>query len=127
MTSLRLPCVPTSVGRARAALLSELELDGTVPPQMRDNAALVLSELLANAVRHAEPLKDGQVLVSWRLVQRTLSLSVSDGGGDTEPKVIDASLLATGGRGLAIVEQLALRWWREMHGSTFTVHADLLV
>lgn len=126
VTSLRVPHHRRSVGLARATLLAELNRLGTAPDR-RDNAALVLSELVGNAIRHAKPLEDGKVLVSWILEAGILRISVSDAGSPTTPRVVDPSPLSIGGRGLAIVERLAQPWWSEVRDQLSTVYATLLV
>jgi serine/threonine-protein kinase RsbW len=119
------PHEPGSVGRARAALVSELNGSPTVTSECRDNAALVLSELLGNAIRHAQPLDDGGVLVSWQVTERAVRISVSGGRGPTEPRVVNAPVNARSGRGLLIVQALVERWWRDVDGRVATVHAVL--
>ena len=85
----------------------------------------MISELVANSVRHAQPLPDGQIHVSWTLEDRGLQLSVTDGGSGTRPRNVHAPSSALAGRGMAIVEMLAQDWWTERTGSRSTVHALL--
>jgi anti-sigma regulatory factor (Ser/Thr protein kinase) len=125
VTSLHVPFDPVSVSAVRSALVDELASLEGVTAERVDAAALVLSELLSNSIRHAEPLDGRGVLVRWRLVDEGLRISVSDGGGVTQPRRSDALGLATQGRGLAIVTALARRWWRDLEGSRSTVHAVL--
>ena len=105
----------------RSALVSA----GTVSEDRRESAALVLSELLGNAIRYASPLEDGCYLVAWTLGAGQLALSVSDGMGPTRPALEHPSLTSTRGRGLAIVDTLALTWWAESLGQVGTVHVRL--
>jgi anti-sigma regulatory factor (Ser/Thr protein kinase) len=123
--SVRVACDPAWVASARSALVSSLARRGGVTPERRDDAALVLSELLGNAMRHAAPLPDGTFLVRWAVADDKLQVSVSDGRGPSEPRHVDAPELSTGGRGLAIVDALAHRWWHETRGPVRTVHAEL--
>lgn len=74
------------------------------------DATLVLSELMSNAIRHAGPLPGAQVRVAWTLTGGTLEMSVTDGGGRTEPHPVRPSPSALGGRGLNIVEHMSRRW-----------------
>jgi len=125
-TTLRLPFSPSSVAVARRRLHAWLtELGGS--PETVEDARVVLSELLANSVRHARPLADGSVLVSWSLDGAVVRLSVTDGGGQTLPRPLHAPSSAVAGRGMAIVDTLADRWWTEHTGSRATVHAVLSV
>ena len=61
-----------------------------------EDARVVISELVANSVRHAQPLSDGQILVSWTLEDRGLQLSVTDGGSGTRPAHGQRALLGAG-------------------------------
>jgi two-component sensor histidine kinase len=89
------------------------------------DAALVVSELLSNAIRHAAPLPGSQVRVTWTLHDDVLRIAVSDGGSGCVPRVAQGSPAAPGGRGLGIVESLSSGWgaFRD-HGET-TVWAVL--
>jgi anti-sigma regulatory factor (Ser/Thr protein kinase) len=91
----------------------------------RDDARLVVSELVGNAIRHARPLADGTMHVAWGAGPTGLDIAVSDGGALTTPEKVDAGVSDLAGRGLAIVETLAARWWVESSRSRTTVHAVL--
>ena len=112
-----------SAGVARHQLVSWL--DGHITEERRDDARLVLSELVGNAVRHARPLADGTMHVAWRAEDRDLDIAVTDGGALTTPERVDAGVSDLAGRGLAIVESVASRWWVESSRSRTTVHAVL--
>ena len=104
-----LPHCPTSVVTARCQISTHLRDAGIVTPAIGD-AALVVSELLSNAVLHARPLPGARVLVAWALHGRSLEVAVSDGGSMTRPRPAQPSLSSIGGRGLTIVEHLSSRW-----------------
>ncbi len=104
-----LPCVPSSVGTARWRLRMELRAWGIFPATIGD-AALVVSELLSNAILHARPLPGSRVRVSWALGPAWIELAVGDGGSETLPRAFHPSLSSIGGRGLAIVEHLCSSW-----------------
>lgn len=74
------------------------------------DAALVLSELLSNAIRHAQPLPGSTIRVTWALADGSVQVSVSDGGGPTRPHAEHLSPSSLGGRGLAIVQHLSSNW-----------------
>jgi two-component sensor histidine kinase len=74
------------------------------------DAALVVSELLSNAIRHAAPLPGSQVRVTWTLDHDALRLAVSDAGVGSMPRVTQAPPASPGGRGLGIVESLSSQW-----------------
>jgi anti-sigma regulatory factor (Ser/Thr protein kinase) len=123
---MRLPFAPSSVSVARQRLKGFMgDLGGTC--ERVEDARVVISELVANSVRHARPLPDGSVLVAWSLDEQGLQVSVTDGGSGTRPRCVDASSSAPAGRGMAIVDVLAPDWWVETGESRSTVHAVLPV
>ena len=77
---------------------------------MIGDAALVISELVGNAVRHASPLPGGALRVEWSLHADTVEISVTDGGSHAVPVAVHADEAAIGGRGLSIVEALSRTW-----------------
>ena len=121
-----LPFTPSSVSLARQRLKTWMDDNGT-PVEAVEDARVVISELVANAVRHARPLSDGQIHVSWELESRGLQLTVTDGGSGTRPRALQASSSALAGRGMAIVDVLAQEWWSEQGPSRTSVHALLNV
>lgn len=98
-----------SVAVARNRLASDLVASGIREPE-RSDALVVLSELMANAVRHARPLPRGRVLASWRIDVGVVELAVVDGGAPTRPEAAHPALAAGSGRGLVIVDCLASDW-----------------
>lgn len=126
-----LPHSSISVRQARARLaqdLSERDVLGTVV----DDAVLILSEFVTNALRHARALRSDTIRVSWSLTSEgLLRIEVTDGGGTTRPvtKPYSMSVSAQAGRGLEIVDRLADRWGsqREESGDEYTVWAELAV
>ena len=119
-----LPYTPSSVATARGRLATDLRDAGMMAAAIGD-AALVLSELLGNAIRHARPLPGCSVRVAWTLSGGSLRVSVSDGGGPTRPRAERPSVSALGGRGLAIVEHLSSSWGIRSSGGRITVWAVL--
>ncbi|HEY6277739.1 MAG TPA: ATP-binding protein [Streptosporangiaceae bacterium] len=119
-----LPHTPASVAAARSQISTQLHEAGIVPPAIGD-AALVVSELLSNAILHARPLPGAQVQVAWLLRDGSLEVAVSDGGSVTRPRPAHPSLTSTGGRGLAIVSCLAHSWGVRTDDAWTTVWAVL--
>lgn len=122
--TLRVPFAASSVAVARQRLKSWLVERG-MACELVDDARVVISELVGNSVRHARPLADGDIEVSWTVNDRGLRISVTDGGSGTRPRKVNASSSALAGRGMAIVETLADSWWADRTRGTCTVHALL--
>jgi anti-sigma regulatory factor (Ser/Thr protein kinase) len=108
-SALLLPFTASSVGVARRRLIRDL-LEAGVYEGTACDAGLVISELISNALRHASPLPGSVVKVSWTLLQDSVEVAVSDGGGPTAPAVNEPTSWSIGGRGLGIVSRLSLRW-----------------
>lgn len=119
--SMSLPFTAASAGEVRRALEGWLTHHGYADGVV-DDARLVVTELIGNAIRHASPLPNGTLLVRWRLEGGRLLLTVCDGGGATVPTRIKSGPDAVGGRGLAIVEALSASWWVERTLQACAVH-----
>lgn len=121
---------PASAGEVRRRLGADLAEAGVAPAVIGD-AALVLSELVGNAVRYGRPLPGDVLEVSWSLGDDCLRLRVSDGGGPSVPMRHEAGPEDVRGRGLAIVAALASDWGVEQNsngaGPMSTVWVELPV
>ncbi|MEV0180415.1 SpoIIE family protein phosphatase [Streptomyces sp. NPDC050625] len=96
------PSEPSAVGRVRASAARTLAGWGLAESAF--TTELILSELVTNAIRHA----DGPIRV--RLIRdRTLICEVAD-GSSTAPHLRRASATDEDGRGLFLVAQFAERW-----------------
>ncbi|WP_229051451.1 ATP-binding protein [Aeromicrobium sp. Leaf350] len=113
----QLPFASTSLRAARHQLLTFLA-EHDVPKPTADDVLLVLGEMAANAVRHGAPRHDGTFEARWSLAHGSISLSVEDGGQGGHLEPTQAADTATSGRGLAIIDRLAERWWIERDGGT---------
>jgi anti-sigma regulatory factor (Ser/Thr protein kinase) len=102
-TVLALPALATSVARARRAVAEVCRSHGRA--DLADTAALLVSEVVTNAVLHG----DGTVEVRAELSGRILRVEVQDDGVGV-PTVRRAGPEAEGGRGLALVDALSSRW-----------------
>jgi anti-sigma regulatory factor (Ser/Thr protein kinase) len=105
-------------------LTADLVAAGIVHAAVRD-AALVVSELLSNAIRHAQPLPGASLQVAWEVDEGAIEVAVSDGGSHATPRPTHASVSAVGGRGLDIVEFLARTWGVRTDAAGLTVWAVL--
>jgi anti-sigma regulatory factor (Ser/Thr protein kinase) len=123
---LLLPFAASSVGAARRRLVSDLIAAGVYGQEVGD-AAVVLSELLSNALRHATPLPGATVRVGWRFEAGRVRVSVSDGGAQTRPELGQPSQFTTGGRGLQIVQKLARCWGAVSDDDGTTVWAEVAI
>jgi serine/threonine-protein kinase RsbW len=122
--ALTLPFSAESAAVARQELVEWMH-SLNARDEAQDDARLVISELVGNAIRHARPLADGTMHIAWGAGPTGLDIAVSDGGALTTPEKVDAGVSDLAGRGLAIVETLASRWWVESSRSRTTVHAVL--
>jgi serine/threonine-protein kinase RsbW len=123
-TTVRVPFAASSVAVARHRLKTWMREQG-LPRDVIEDGRVVISELVGNSVRHAQPLSDGTILVTWGLDRKGIRISVTDGGSTSRPRTLRASASALSGRGMAIVEALAVDWWSEQSRSRSTIHALL--
>ncbi len=97
-----LPKDPAVVGTARR--LAEHQLSAWGLEDLSFTTELIVSELVTNAVRYGSPP------IRLRMIRdRSLMCEVSD-GSSTAPHLRNARSIDEGGRGLALVAQLAARW-----------------
>lgn len=74
-----------------------------VDPALREDCALVASELAINAVRHGRP----PARLMLRRSRRHVRIEVTSGAGSTRPHVREPATEADSGRGLALVTRLS--------------------
>ena len=87
-----------------------------------DDAELVASELVGNAVRHGHPPIELELTATDTLLR--LAVTATHHPGDTIP-VARAHPDGSGGAGLRIVEACAQAWSWELLGARLTVRADV--
>ncbi|HVX42582.1 MAG TPA: ATP-binding protein [Mycobacteriales bacterium] len=127
MTTLAVEHAPASAALVRHRLAEALKV-ADVPPSVVGDAMLIVTELISNSVRHAQPLRAGTVIAGWATYDGTVELWATDGGSPgsvPEPQHVDAT--ATGGRGLAIVNALSRDWGVDRQTHTTTVWARITV
>lgn len=95
-------------------LLDELLL----PESVRRDAALLISELVTNAIRHGQDADDAEVRVTVTLSGMSLRADVRDEGrcGTLRPQPTAPEV--PGGLGLILVARLASRWGQQHDPST---------
>jgi anti-sigma regulatory factor (Ser/Thr protein kinase) len=105
---LRLVPEPEVVTNARHALDQLADL---LPHEKLENVRLVVSELVANSIRHAGLSLDDQILLSVMVSGRSVRGRVCDPGpGFDKPSEPRPRTDLSGGWGLPIVERISDRW-----------------
>jgi len=108
---LELTAVPHASREARNAARVVLE-DWDVPSPVVDDALLVISELVTNAVRHAGTASTLELEIGQ--TGERLRVALSDGSA-AAPRVRRAGRAAEDGRGMTILAALSDRWGIEPH------------
>jgi anti-sigma regulatory factor (Ser/Thr protein kinase) len=112
----------TLAGRAERARVARAFVSAILGPghPFGDVAALLVSEVFGNSVRHSGSGAPGEtvaVIAGDGLVR----VEVTDCAGPGTPELRPAGRDAEGGRGLRLVEGLAARWsWRRRGGRMVT-------
>lgn len=122
--TIRAPWHPSSLGKIRAAVMADLEAR-QVEDETLDEVAVVVSELVTNAFKHAQPLHDNTVRIHWTERAGVVEVEVTDGGGETSPKPRPEAVFAVSGRGLRIVRSFAHEWGVSEKKGAITVWAAL--
>ena len=85
------------------------------------DAQLVVSELVTNAIRHAH----GEIELCAAALGRVLHIEVTDETPDCDPVTIPQASHGSGGRGLRLVDAVALAWGCRVGPDRKVVWADL--
>ncbi|MFI6502739.1 ATP-binding protein [Nonomuraea typhae] len=118
-----LPGVPAQVSRARHAVTDAV---GRGHP-LHDEAVLLTSELATNAVLHTQSGAGGTFSVTVQATGELVRVCVEDAGSDAPPCACHPGALATGGRGLPLLEALSHRWGFERSNGVNRVWFELLL
>ena len=114
----------TLAGRAERARLAGAFVEGVLGPghPCGDVAALLVSELFSNSLRHSGSGTPGEtVTVAVKTLNGVIRVEVTDRSGPGVPEPRPAGSDAEDGRGLHLVTRLATRWgWRRRGGRTVT-------
>jgi anti-sigma regulatory factor (Ser/Thr protein kinase) len=101
---LALPAEPKSAGAARHSLASFCR-DRGAPAELTEDAILVISELVTNAVMHART-----PTLAWAEYEAgAITLAVVDGSASL-PSLLAPNARRENGRGVAIVDELGATW-----------------
>lgn len=84
------------------------ETAGSVPRRVLDDAVLLTSELVTNAVRHADVAAEDAIEVTVALDTRVLRIAVRDRGPGFDPEAVRPR--SEGGWGLDLMRRLSSRW-----------------
>jgi anti-sigma regulatory factor (Ser/Thr protein kinase) len=100
--------VPDAASRARAVV--DDELGRAVPPKILEDATLLVSELVTNAVRHTPRAGVPEVELRLKVDPQRVRVFVSDPGAGfvAEPRLPTAP--ESSGWGLYLVDRIADRW-----------------
>ena len=113
-----MPCDASSVGAARRLVRGELARFGD--QEFTDAAALLISELVTNAIVHGRT----DVALHAAVGQGVFRAEVSD-GNPTMPIRRRPTGLSGTGRGLQLIDQIATRWGVTKSGSGKTIWVEL--
>ncbi|WP_333769725.1 ATP-binding protein [Streptomyces sp. IBSBF 2435] len=102
------PPAARSVGRARRFLAGHLSAWGL--PHLTDTAELIVSELVTNAVTHAQPPYGHLVATRLERLECGVRIEVHDWSG-SRPELREASVDEESGRGLGLVDALTGGLW----------------
>ena len=119
MVAFDLPAVPSSATRARQLAR---EVVASYPPEVSDTVALLVTELVTNAVLHARTDVSVHIDVAPPLVR----LSVADGSSRL-PAIREYSTDDVTGRGLAMVAALASQWGVEATADGKSVWCEIVI
>jgi anti-sigma regulatory factor (Ser/Thr protein kinase) len=110
--TLQLPSRPDSPMTARHSLV---DLEHDLQPEMMAKLRLLVTELVANSVRHA---RGTPIEVTVSFTANLVRTEVSDGGGGFEHRSADPSPMKTSGWGLFLVGKIAERWGADQETGT---------
>ena len=105
--AFELAATPEAGSAARRALLAG---NGALPSSVRDDVLLLLTELVTNAVRHADAGHDRMVRVELRRCSRRVRVAVRDEGAGFALQATRFRRDESGGWGLFLVDRIADRW-----------------
>lgn len=113
---MTLPCDSQAAGLARRALSVWRH---QIEPDVRDDLELLISELIANSVRHSGPADPSRTIrLRASAGSERVRVEVVDPGHGFEHEPKEPDLMQTGGRGLYLVDVLADDWGIESEPHT---------
>lgn len=107
--TIRVPHAPNGVVIGRRHIHLTLLRSGA-DQVLADDVEVVVSELLGNSVRHARPLPDSALVLTWEITDTLVTVWVTDGKSRRNVEPADRPSLSESGRGLRIVDRLTEAW-----------------
>ena len=117
--TVRIAGGPDAAARARRAITN---LRGDIDPSVRDTLRLLVTELVANSVRHA---RTDALTLRVVVGPRAVLTEVTDSGPGFDPASTGAPRDDHSGYGLFLVERLADRWGVARAGRSTRVWFEL--
>ena len=113
----------SSAGAPAAARRALEPVTRSLPPRAASELLVVVSELVANAVRHS---RDGCIRLNVELEDDLARVEVTDPGNGFEPPARpQSSDPERGGFGLVLVDRLARRWGVRRNDDSTVVWSEL--
>jgi anti-sigma regulatory factor (Ser/Thr protein kinase) len=122
LLEVRLPVSAKAPGMARRAVR---RLVSPADDELRANVALLVSELVSNAVLHAQHRTDTLQFRAWS-IETAVRIAVGDSGTGFTPAVVVPQPTDEGHRGLWLIDMLADNWGISVDDrawSWFEIHA----
>ena len=110
---------PQAAGEARAAVM---RLPGDLEKPLRETLRLLVTELIANSVRHASARS---VRLKALVGEGSVWVEVTDNGPGFDPREHDHTASDDSGWGLFLVERMADRWGVRREGNSTRVWFEL--
>ena len=101
--------LPPSTSAGKVARDAVGEIAG-LPPRLREDVRLLVTELVTNSVRHASLAPFGRIEVRAFVNEEQLRVEVEDSGPGFAARPRPRSAGQTSGWGLYLVERVASRW-----------------
>lgn len=101
------PLVPDAPSHARGVVGQEL---ASLSTKVREDATLLVSELVTNAVRHAPASERSEIELRIRNEPRRIRVVVADPGVGFVPAPRRPTMADASGWGLYLVDRIADRW-----------------
>jgi anti-sigma regulatory factor (Ser/Thr protein kinase) len=97
-----------AAGRARRTLTERL--GGHLPADVLSDLQLLVTEIVANSVRHGGVGEDGEIDLRVRVGDGTVRVEMRDTGIQVDPRVRTPDLSGGGGFGMVLVSRMSQRW-----------------